>query len=82
MFSEADSVHVKLKTLYNVVNTPENLFAAEYIPFCAIPITADIIVLSDALTIHHEIIFGINGTEYFIISFKIFLSNCFGFMYL
>ena len=31
MFIEADSVHVKLKTLYNVVNTPENLFAAEYI---------------------------------------------------
>ena len=62
--------------------TAENLLAAEYIPFCAIPITADIIVLSDALTIHQEIILGINGTEYFIISFKVVLSYCFGFIYL
>ena len=32
MFIAADSVQVKLNTLYKLENTFENLFAAEYIP--------------------------------------------------
>ena len=64
IFKAADSVQVKLNTLYNVDTTPENLLAAEYMPFCAIPNIVDIIILSDALTIHQESILGTSGTEY------------------
>ena len=74
IFKAADSVQVKLNTLYNVDTTPENLLAAEYMPFCAIPNIVDIIILSDALTIHQESILGTSGTEYFNICFRIWWS--------
>ena len=53
--NEADSDHVILKTLKIDIHIPENLFAAEYIPLYAIPNIEEIIILSDALTIHQEI---------------------------
>ena len=51
---DADSAQVILKKLKKVIQIDENLFDAEYIPFAAIFMKYDIIVLSDTLTIHHD----------------------------
>ena len=81
MFITADSVHVMLKIPFNATSTPENLFAAEYIPFVATPKNKVTIILSETLTIHHDSAFGISGIEYFNIFFSTYLSKYLIFMY-
>ena len=56
-----DSVNVIFSIEYIVIYNPENLFAAEYIPFADTPKKQLMIVLLEELIIHQLIELGING---------------------
>ena len=64
IYKLTDSVQVIETILKTPLNKFENLCATAKIPLKETPKKYEMIVLSDALIIHHEILLGIKGTEY------------------
>ena len=70
---EADSCQDIVKIEKTLLRIFENLQETVYIPFAAVLITIDIIVLSETFTIHQDKAFGISGTEYLVRLFSVSL---------